>query len=273
MKKAKHDDIDIERIKEAAKQYPAEFVKAIVSAEPLHMETRQRTRKRKRPETQDSSIRDRIEKEIKGYEVEQGVKPFRDYILEPPPDLSWTKDHLADYEDARLSAENALRRIWGGTDAAQTGFEVGHPESVDLDVFFDGIRTGRIQADSAEIVEMLQYAQRVGRTQSYLFIERLADELKNARKRVPGAPQFSEFRALLVLHWMHHGFWLMPDDLIARIATTRKMKPNGCNRQTITKAVKELQLVKHPDTAHRPIVKDFAKGGKLIFRDGYPPKS
>jgi len=130
-----------------------------------------------------------------------------------------------------------------------------------------------IQADSPKIVETLQYAQRVGRTQSYLFIKRLVEELKSARKRVPGAPQFSKFRALLVAHWMHHGFWLMPDDLIARIATTRKMKPDGCNRQTITKAVKELQLVKHPDTAHRPIVKDFAKGGKLIFRDDYPPKS
>jgi len=268
MKKAKPDEIDIEQIdiERAAKLLET------AAAAPLHTETRQRRRKRKHSKTEESSIRDRIEKEIKLYETEQDVRPFGTYILEPPPDLSWTKS-LPKYEEARLSAENAMRKIFALTDAAHIGFEAGHSESVLLDVFFGKVRIGLIQADSPKIVETLQYAQRVGRTQSYLFIKRLVEELKSARKRVPGAPQFSKFRALLVAHWMHHGFWLMPDDLIARIATTRKMKPDGCNRQTITKAVKELQLVKHPDTAHRPIVKDFAKGGKLIFRDGYPPKS
>jgi hypothetical protein len=268
MKKTKPDEIDIEQIDI---ERAAKLLETAASA-PLHTETRQRRRKRKQPKTEKSSIRDRIEKEINLYETEQDVRPFRRYILEPPPNLSWTKS-LPNYEDARLSAENAMRKIFALTDSANIAFEAGHPESVRLDVFFGKVRIGWIQADSPKIVEMLQYAQVVGRTQSYLFIERLADELKNARKRVAGAPQFSEFRALLVTHWMHHGFWLMPDDLIARIATTRKMKPDGCNRQTITKAVKELQLVKHPDTAHRPIVKDFAKGDKLIFRDGYPPKS
>jgi len=101
----------------------------------------------------------------------------------------------------------------------------------------------------------------------------LADELKNARKRVPGAPQFPQFRAVIASNWMRYGFWLMPDDLVARIATTTKMKPHGCNRQTITKIVKELHLVKHRDTARRPIVKGIGKDGILVFREGYPPKN
>jgi hypothetical protein len=62
----------------------------------------------------------------------------------------------------------------------------------------------------------------------------------------------------------------MSDDLVARVVTTAKLKPVGCNRQTITKAVKELGLLKHGDTARRPIVKDIGKAGVFIFREGYP---
>ena len=65
----------------------------------------------------------------------------------------------------------------------------------------------------------------------------------------------------------------MSDDLIARVATTIKLKPDGCNRQTITRAVKELGLVKHPDTARAPVVKDLGDKGVFVFRQGYPPPS
>jgi hypothetical protein len=271
VKKSKRQDIDIELAAKFVEQYP-ELARKVFSRPAPDAVARRKTRTRKQPKTRERSIVDRVEKEIGGYETGQDVRRFRDYILEPPPELSWTKD-LVGYEDARLSAENAMRKIYVSTDAARVGFEAGHPESVLLEVFFHKVRNGLIQADSAEILLVLQCAQQVGRTQAYLFIARLADELKNARKRVPGAPQFSPFRALLVSTWMCHGFWLMSDNLIARIATTRRMKPDGCNRQTIMKAVKELHLVKHRDTARRPIVKDIGKDSVLVFREGYPPKS
>jgi hypothetical protein len=120
MKKAKPDEMDIEQIDI---ERAAKLLETAASA-PLHTETRQRRRKRKQPKTEKSSIRDRIEKEIKLYETEQDVRRFGTYILEPPPDLSWTKD-LPDYEEARLSAENAMRKIFASTDAAHIGFEAG----------------------------------------------------------------------------------------------------------------------------------------------------
>ena len=72
-------------------------------------------------------------------------------------------------------------------------------------------------------------------------------------------------RAQVVARWMQNGFWLMSDDLIARIACV--------SRQTITKAVKELALIKHRDSARRPIVKGVDENGVFIFREGYPLKS
>jgi hypothetical protein len=269
MQKLNRTETDVDLARSLGKVSP-ELLKAIASA-PLHPQAQQKIRKRRQPKTQDSSIVDRIQQEIRGCETEQDVRPFRDLILKPLPDLSWT-ENLPGYEDARLSAENAMRRIFASTAAARAGFEAGHPESVLLEVFFHKVRVGLIQADSPEILQILQHAQQVGGTVAYLFIERLYAELNNARKRVFGAPQFPQFRVLLVCCWVRDLFWLMSDDLVARVVTTRRMKPDGCNRQTITKAVKELGLVKHQDTARRPIVKGLGRDGFLIFREGYPPK-
>ena len=271
MKKSKHDDIDSELAKSFAGQSPqhAKLTIKVLSLPTPDAIARQKQKRRKRKQSEPQSIVDRVEKEIR--ETELDATSFRDFILEPPAELSWTKN-LDGYDDARLSAENAIRRIFALTAAAHAGFEAGHPESVLLEVFFYKVRNGLIRADNPKILLMLKYAQQVGKTQAYLFIARLADELKNAQKRVPGRAQFPQFRALLVSHWMHHLFWLMSDDLIARIATTRRMKRDGCNRQTITNIVKELHLVKHRDTVRRPIVKDMGKGDVLVFREGYPPK-
>jgi hypothetical protein len=263
VKKAKLDNIDIERARALAREYP-QLANKLFSVPMPGAIARRKRRKRKQPETQEGTIVGRIEKEIKGSETAEDVRPFRDFILEPLPELSWTKD-LAGYEDARLSAENAMRRIFASTRAAGAGFEAGHPESVLLEVFFYKVRNGLIQADNPKILQLLQYAQQVGKTQAYLFIARLADELKNARKRVPGAPQFSEIRARLVGMWVRSGFWLMSDDLIARIAHV--------GRQAVAKAVKELELVKHRDTKQRPIVKGLGEDSRFVFREGYPPKS
>jgi len=260
MKKPKHADIDRESVRCLSKMSP-ELLKAVLSAS-FNEKTKQKTRKQKTPgSSPQGSVVDLVEEE-----VGQRVPPerFRDLIGEPVQLLDWTKD-LPGYEDARLSAENAMRRIYAATDAAHAGFKAGHPVTVLLDRFFYKIRSGSIQSDSSEILDMLRFSQQTGKTEAYLFIQRLADELKNAKRRVPGAVEFSEFRAQLAKLWMREGLWLMSDDLIARIANV--------SRQGVAKAVKELRLVKHPDTPRAPIVNGLDENGVFIFREGYPPKS
>jgi hypothetical protein len=222
-------------------------------------------KKRDRPK----DIVDRIENEFKSYEAQQNVRRFRPD--EPLPVLNWTKK-LDGYAEARLSAENAKRRIVASTPAARAAFEAGHPESVILERFFFKVRDGSIQANSREIVDMLQWAGQIGGTQAFLFIQRLAEELKNARKRVTNAPHFNEFRDRIATYWLRYGFWLMSDDLIACVATTLKFRPLGCTRQTISRAVKELKLVKHRQPARRPLIIGWDENG-FVFREGYPPKS
>ena len=240
------------------------LLKAIKSA-PSEKTTRRRGRKKKKQsQAQQSSIVDRVYEE-----VGQCVPPelFCDLILEPLPKLAWTKS-LSGYEEARLSAEKALLKLYASTEAVQVGFE---SETAMLDIFFYKVRAGSIQSDSPEIPRWLQYAQHINKAD--WFVKRLDAEFNNAKKRVPKAPQFNQFRALIITEWVHYGFWLMSDDRIARIATTIKLKPDGCNRQTITKAVKELGLVKHQDTARAPIVKGLGKNGVFVFRQGYPTTS
>jgi len=190
-------------------------------------------------------------------------KVIRDTIQEPLPILAWTRE-LQGYEDARTSAENALRHIWDGTDGSRAIRE-GNPW---LNFCLYKIRAGLLRADSPEILRCVQHAQRIGKAE--WFFDRVAADLKNAKKRVPGAPQFNPFRAFLATTWVRSGLWLMPDDLIARVLP---MPHAGFSRQAITRAVKELGLVKHPDTARAPIVKGLGPGPVFIFREGYPPKS
>jgi hypothetical protein len=194
----------------------------------------------------------------------EASKTIRDTIQEPLLSDAWSTE-LQGYEDARTSAENALRRIFDATDGVRAIWEGGNPW---LGFCVYKIRAGLLRADSPEILRCVQHAQRIGKAE--WFFDRVAAELKNAKKRVPGAPEVNKFRVHLATASLRCGFWLMPDDLIARVL----QKPYAGNtRQAITRAVKELGLVKHPDTRRDPIVKDLGAGGVLIFREGYPPKS
>src|SRR5262249_37746631 len=151
---------------------------------------------------------------------------------DPLPKWAWTRE-LQGYEDVRISAENALRCIWDGTDGARAIRE-GNPW---LSFCLYKIRAGLLRADSPEILRCVQHAQKIGKAE--WFFDRVAAELKNAKKRVPGAPQVNEFRVFLATTWLRYGLWLMSDDLIARVLP----KPfAGFARQAITRAVKELGL-------------------------------
>src|SRR5215831_19760385 len=97
-------------------------------------------------------IVDRIEEEIRSYEAQANVRPFRGFIEEPLPKLDCTR--IVDgYERAQLSAENAIRRIFASTLPARAGFEAGHPEAVRLERFFCKVRLEWIQADNLEILD------------------------------------------------------------------------------------------------------------------------
>ena len=111
---------------------------------------------KKQSQVQESSIVDRVNEEIR-----QVVPPelFRGSIREPLPNLARTKS-LDGYEEARFSAENALRKLYAATDAARAGFE---SESPILEVFFYKVRAGLIQSDSPEIVRWLKYALQIGK--------------------------------------------------------------------------------------------------------------
>jgi hypothetical protein len=216
------------------------------------------------------SVVERIVNELIG----RGVCPiFEALIEEPVQKLVWTKS-LEGYKDARLSAADALLRLFVATDAARAGFECEHPT---IDVFLFKIGAGLIKSDSPEINDMLEHAQSVGKAD--YFIKQLAIKFDNAKKRVVRkygefeisgtcVSDLNYFRTMLTSGWIKWGFWLMSDETIASVVNTAKLKPAGCNRQTITKAVKELGLLKHQET----IVKGIGENSVFIFEDGYPPK-
>jgi hypothetical protein len=258
------DNIDIEKAENFVDQCQSEpaalrLLKAAASA-PLRTESGQKTRKRKKRSNQNpSSVTSQVYEELQqpGFALTEARRLRSGLVLEPRPELAWTKE-LRGYNEARLSAENAIGWIYAGTEAASAGRH-GDPW---LDVCLYQVRARLLQADSPEILRCLQHAQRIGKGE--WFIEQLAADFKKAGKRVPHAHQFSELRALLAHVWMSNCLWLMSDGVIA----SRLHK----SREAVRKAVKELKLMKQPETARAPIVKGVDSDGRFIFRAGYPPK-
>ena len=122
MKKRKHADIDLNLAGKLGDLSP-ELLKAVASA-PAQKEPRQRTRKRKAESTQkQSSVTNRIYNELEqptSFALGEARRLLSDMILPPHPKLASTQT-LDGYEDARISAENAMRRILAGTEAARAG--------------------------------------------------------------------------------------------------------------------------------------------------------
>ena len=255
--KSEHEDIDRDSAQTLLKLSP-ELFKAVMSTS-SGKSTKGKTRKqKKRMEPQRNSDVDHIYQELEhpnSFAQAEARRVLRDTILPPLPILAWTRE-LQGYEDARISAEKALPRIWDEIAGARAIRE-GNPW---LSFCLYNIRTGLLPAESPEILRCVRHAQRIGKAE--WFFDRVAAELKNAKKRVPGAPQFNRFRAYLATIWVRSGLWLMPDDLIARVLP---MPYAGFSRQAISRAVKELGLVKHPDTARDPIVKVWGKAERLFF--------
>ena len=221
---------------------------------------RAKDRKRKKRSNQNpSSVTSQIYEELQqpGFALTEARRLLSGLVLEPSPELACIKE-LPGYNEARLSAENAIGWIYAGTEAASAGRQ-GNPW---LDVCLYKVRARLLQADSPEILRCVQHAQRIGKAE--WFIEQLAAGFKKAGRRVPHAHRFSPLRAFLAHAWMSNCIWLMPDGVIASCS--------NISREAVRKAVKELKLVKHPETARAPIVKGVDKGGRPIFRGDYPPK-
>jgi hypothetical protein len=197
-------------------------------------------------------------------------------IKGPPDEYAWTRA-LSGYEAAFNSAVSAVHRSWAATQAAAAGHKSKNPW---LDVFLLQIRAGIIKRGDPIIQEAIRIADKYGFTGN--IRERIAEEFHNAEKRVPkeycdqetGNSLFYDlnwFRTIIAGFWVGALFWLMPDWLIADFLRKKKGLPPRikCNRQTISEAVKQMGLVKHDP----PIVKKIGDDFKLLFVEGYAPKS
>jgi len=197
-------------------------------------------------------------------------------ILGPPVEYAWTRD-LPGYGAAHSSALNALHHQWAVGRAAKAGHNSKNPE---LDVFLHQIRAGIIKRGDPRIEEAIRVGDKYGFSGN--IRERIAEEFHNAEKRVVkdycgveiGNSLFYDlnwFRITLAVLWVGRLFWLMPDRLIANFLLSNKCVPPkfNCNRQTISEAVKQMGLHKQ----NPPIVKSIGADFKLLFVEGYPPKS
>jgi hypothetical protein len=257
MKRPKHGEIDIETAREFAKQYSPKLLKAVLDTQ----EGKKTPKGKKQSNQKQSTVTDSIYEELQqpGFALTEARRQLSELVLEPIPKLRWTKE-LPAYNKARLSAENAMGRIWAGTRAAKAGRE-GDPW---LDVCLYEMRAGLVQSNDPAILRYVQHAQKIGKGQ--WFVERLSAAFKNAGKRVPNAPEFSPLRAKLARLWVGRGLWLMSDRLIAGCAHV--------SREAIRKAVSELKLVKHIQAVQgTPVVKGVDDQGRFIFAKGYPLKS
>lgn len=199
-----------------------------------------------------------------------GTERFEVMVDEPPWRLLWTMD-IPQYVEAMVSAAFALRDLYLATENAR------HLMCSPIDRFLWEIGVGLRQWDDPEIPHYVAEAQKFNRPD---IIKELASKIQNAKRRTTieyggvdltrtGISDLNAFRWLLAKNWTSKMFWLMSDDMIARVVTTMKLKPDGCNRQTISEAVKQMGLVKCPG---KPLVKDIGPKGIFIWADGYPPQ-
>ncbi|HEU5246939.1 MAG TPA: hypothetical protein VFU09_07615 [Candidatus Udaeobacter sp.] len=207
----------------------------------------------------------------------KSVPQISEAIMGPPKEYAWTTG-LPGYKAAWDSVVSALHRLWAATQAAAAGH---NSKTSRLDVFLHQIRAGIIKSGDPRIQEAIRIADKYGFFGN--IRERIAEEFHNAEKRVPkdysdqktGNALFydlNRFRAIIASCWVCALFWLMPDRLIADFLLRKKKGlPPGikCNRQTISEAVKQMGLHKHKS----PIVKSIGADFKLLFVEGYPPKS
>jgi hypothetical protein len=191
----------------------------------------------------------------------------------PPEKYAWTKT-LSGYEAAVSSAVSAVHRSWAPTQAAAAGHKSKTPS---LDQFLFLIRAGRIKRGDPRIQQAIAYADKYGFSGN--IRERITQELHNAEKRVP--KEYCDFKASASLFydincfhitlaslWVRCLFWLMPDKLILDFLLRNRAGP-PTTRQGISQAVSQMELVKHQP----PIVKSIGRDSKLVFVEGYPPKS
>jgi hypothetical protein len=197
----------------------------------------------------------------------------------PIGNLEWTRG-LAGYEKARLSAVEALLRMQAETKAMQAGSD---SEDTILDNALYKVGAGIIDGDHPEILHAFAHAQSIRAGAD--FIKSLAAKVVNAEKRVPLSYQgvrldgtyacdINPFRACLAKWWLSAGFWLMPDRLIASVLSSLEIKarPNCdqvvCNRQTVTRAIKEMGLTKPAGIG----IERIGEKSVLIFKSGYQPQ-
>jgi len=209
--------------------------------------------------------------EIKGSlgALNMGTERFELMVDKPPMIMGWTMD-VPGYVEAMVSAAFALRDLYLATENAR------HLMCSPIDRFLWEMGAGLRQWKDPELPYYIAEAQKLNRPD---IIKELGVKMQNATKRKTveyggydlsrkGFSDLNAFRWLLAKNWTSKMLWLMSDDMIARVVTTIKLKPDGCNRQTISEAVRQMGLVKCPG---KPLVKGIGEKGVFIFAEGYPP--
>jgi hypothetical protein len=191
-------------------------------------------------------------------------------VSPPIEQLCWTRC-LPDFQEAADSAKDAMIQLFAATQALQAGHNSDSPV---IDRFLFEIRSRMISiTDDSQTHGIISPALKIGRTEIF---KEIADAQNAARKRgtvkfgpfdvsQTGLSDFNWFRGTLAMCWVKYGFWLTRDEVIASVITTVGMKPLGCNRQTINRAVGELDLYRRKT----PPIVGIGKGGRFEFSEEF----
>ena len=192
-----------------------------------------------------------------------------DAVLTPNLELAWTAD-LPGYEAARLSARKAVFATFTNTQSVAATDKINPV----IEDFLHRIRCGMLKESDPELVCIKALAPKRH------FIRRAINEaFKTARKRVKqkafhgfdsSQTLFADvnlFRlGVLAQGWLCDLFWMMSDKTIADCIQRRHLKDGGCNRNTVTRIIKEMALKKGP-----LLVKGVSKENQLVFHTDYVP--
>lgn len=183
-------------------------------------------------------------------------------------ELQWTAK-LPLFQQARQSSIDAMMYVHAQTQALRCSFNA---ESAHIEQTLFQIRAGLILSNSPRIVQLVAYAQKVGKGRT--IHRKIDDALRDAERRKDPGVMLSDlniFRFTLAVFWTGFLFWLMSDDNIARFVHSNRLVPAkfACNPSSITKARQELRLVK----SKRLLVKAVGPNFHWTFTPGYPPNS
>jgi hypothetical protein len=189
------------------------------------------------------------------------VEPIR---LQPlTREHRWTAD-LPGFEEAQLSARNAIMFLVAQTEAMRCSFEA---DSAYIEQLLFSIRAGLIGPADNRIIELIRHAQQIGKGRTiYRGIDAALHDAERRKRKGTVLFDLNTFRLTLAYFWIGFLFWLMSDGNIAAFIANLDSSLK-CDPSSVTKARKDLRLIK----SERLLVKAVGKNFHWTFVSGYPP--